>query len=304
MSAHDGAPRGLITRADELDFDPRSTAARPRETRVLMADPLYFAVEYVINPHMSANLGRVDQDKARRQWLAVAGAYRALGFEVHVLPAVPALPDLVFTANQSLPALLEDGSFGAVLSRMKHGERQGEVAVLAAWYARQGARTFELEGIDAAFEGMGDALWLPGHRLILGGYGFRTDPAIYAQLAELLAVPVLALALVDERFYHLDTCLALIDAETALYVPGAFDAAGAALLQKTFPRLIALPADEAVELLACNGHCPDERHFLVQSGCRRTIGVVRELGLNVIELDTSEFLKSGGSVFCMKLMLP
>ena len=36
----------------------------------------------------------------------------------------------------------------------------------------------------------------------------------------------------------------------------------------------------------------------------RTIAAVREAGFEVIALDTSEFLKSGGSVFCMKLMIP
>ncbi|MHC4512376.1 MAG: dimethylarginine dimethylaminohydrolase family protein [Planctomycetota bacterium] len=304
MSAHDREPRGLITRADELDFDPRSTAHRPRETRVLLADPEYYAVEYVINPHMAANVGAVDTGRARSQWEALREAYRGLGFEVHVLPAVPGMPDLVFTANQSFPTLFVGGRWGAVLSHLKHDEREGEVAIFAAWYDQAGARTLELEGTKAPFEGMGDALWLPGHRLVLGGYGFRTDPEAYAHLADLLEVPVLALALVDEHFYHLDTCLSLIDSGTALYVPDAFDAESITMLEKTFPCLIALPADESVDLLACNGHCPDERHFLVQSGCERTVGIVRDLGLEVIELDTSEYLKSGGSVFCMKLMLP
>jgi len=62
--------------------------------------------------------------------------------------------------------------------------------------------------------------------------------------------------------------------------------------------------DEAAGLLACNGHCPDGEHFLVQRGARVTNQRVQEAGFSVIELDTSEFLKSGGSVFCMKLMLP
>ena len=30
--------------------------------------------------------------------------------------------------------------------------------------------------------------------------------------------------------------------------------------------------------------------------------MLREAGFEVVELDTDEYLKSGGSVFCMKLM--
>ena len=46
----------------------------------------------------------------------------------------------------------------------------------------------------------------------------------------------------------------------------------------------------------------DGKHFLVQRGC----GVSREVaaaGFTVVELDTDEFMKSGGSVFCMKMMV-
>lgn len=303
MTANRQGARALITRAEQLTFDPRATPPRARETRVLMAAPDHFAVEYVINPHMAAHVGAVDRHRARRQWQAVHDAYAALGFEVHVLPAAPGLPDLVFTANQSFPVAFADGSWGAVLSHMMHAERKDEVALVAAWHTAHGGRLLRLDG-DEPFEGMGDGLWLPDHRLVLGGYGFRTGPGVHARLADLLDVPVLAMALVDPHFYHLDTCLSPIDAETALYVPGAFDDHGIALLEKVFPRLVALPERESIERLACNGHSPDGRHFLVQSGCTRTVATVRELGLEPIEIDTSEFLKSGGSVFCMKLMLP
>ena len=60
----------------------------------------------------------------------------------------------------------------------------------------------------------------------------------------------------------------------------------------------------AEHFLACNGHSPDGRHFIVQRGANKTIALVQSLGLTVIEVDTSEFIKSGGSVYCMKLMVP
>lgn len=302
-------PPQVIDRAEHLDFDVRRTAPRPRETRVLMGDPEHYAVEYAINPHMQDHVGTVDSARARSQWAALREAYRALGFQVETLAPVDGLPDLVFTANPSFPALFPDGRWGAVLSRMAHAERRQEAEITAAWYRAAGGLIRELEAPAEApdrlvFEGMGDALWWPGRRVIVGGHGYRTAPEVYDQLSRVLEVPVLTLRLRDERFYHLDTCLSILDEESALYAPEAFDARGTALLQAVFPRLVALPLAESEGLFACNGHSPDGRHFLVQSGCTETLTIVRDLGYEPIELDTSEFLKSGGSVFCMKLMVP
>ncbi|MFK7930250.1 MAG: dimethylarginine dimethylaminohydrolase family protein, partial [Myxococcota bacterium] len=141
-------------------------------------------------------------------------------------------------------------------------------------------------------------------RGIIAGHGYRTQPRALELLSQVLEVPVLALKLVDERFYHLDTCLSPLSASTALWVPQAFSTEGQALLKKAFETLVEVPLDEATGLLACNGHSPDGRHFIVQAGATKTNAAVQALGLSVVQLDTSEFLKSGGSVYCMKLMLP
>ena len=49
-----------------------------------------------------------------------------------------------------------------------------------------------------------------------------------AELEALFGLPVLSLRLVDPRFYHLDTALCVLDADTAAYYPAAFDDAGRA----------------------------------------------------------------------------
>ena len=304
MASGSGTASRVIVRADQLDFALADLPARPPEVRVLMADPAHFDVLYVINAHMAGNLGSVDRERARQQWEQVRDAYAGIGYPVEVIDGVEGLPDLVFMANQSFPGQLPDGRWGAFLSFMHNVERRPEVEVVARWYRGRGARLFRLSDPQLPFEGMGDVAWVPGRRAIVGGHGFRTDARVYPELARHFDVPTLALRLVDERFYHLDTCLQLIDDRTALYVPCAFDDAGRALLQKAFPRLVEVPEAEAASGLACNGHCPDGQHFIVHHGCTGTLEAVRALGLTPIEVDTSEFLKSGGSVYCMKLMVP
>jgi N-dimethylarginine dimethylaminohydrolase len=287
----------------QLDIDPRNLEKRSGERRIWLAEPSFFNVEYVINPHMAAHIGTVDREAALAQWTELHQAYTGLGFDVSVLPAAPGLPDFVFMANQSFPGRGADGEVIGVRSRMYAEQRRPEVAVVEGYYRRCGVRIVELPGA-AFFEGTGDALWYPGRRLIVGGYGFRTERAALEQLGAYFDAPIVTLELVDPRFYHLDTCLSILNEETAFYVPRAFTEHSGNLLRSLIPNLIPLPFDEAVAGLACNGHCPDGKHYIVHRTNKKTLAIARSEGFEVLPVDTSEYLKSGGSVYCMKLALP
>ena len=287
---------------DAVDFTLADLPAMPRAGRLLMTTPDHFEVAYVINPHMEGNLGTVDAARARAQWQALRSAYEHLGVDVQAVPGAPALPDMVFCANQTLPFLLPDGGRGVLLSQMHAPQRQGEVAHYRAFFERLGYRVDDLpETVARGFEGMGDALWHPGRRLLWGGYGFRTGLGAYAAISKMLDTPVVALELDDPDFYHLDTCLSLLDETTALFAPAAFQPEGLALLRRLIPNLVEAPESEARSLFACNAHCPDGQHVLIQRGCTLTGERLRAAGFTPVEVDTDEFLKAGGSVFCMKL---
>ncbi|MEM1041727.1 MAG: arginine deiminase-related protein [Bacteroidota bacterium] len=277
--------------------------AIPRPNRVLLTTPAHFRVDYVINPHMAGNVGSVNAGQARREWGALRDAYGGLGVEVSTVEGAADLPDMVFCANQTLPYQTPGGERGVVLSRMHAAQRKPEVAHYAGFFREE---DYEVHSLDADlpgdFEGMGDALWHPGRYLLWGGYGYRTDAEVYERLSSALGFPIAALRLTDPDFYHLDTCLCPLDEHTALVYPGAFDDDGLALVRHYFARVIEAPEDEARRLFACNAHSPDGRHVIVQRGCAGTNEKLREAGYEVIEVDTGEFLKAGGSVFCMKLM--
>lgn len=290
--------------AAHADFRISDLPARPADARVLLTAPDHFEIAYVINAHMEGMEGSVDRAAARAQWSALKAAYERLGYPVDVVPGQPGLPDMVFCANQTLPVVSRDGSRHVVMSQMGTPQRAPEVAFYRSWFADQGYQTHELPPLQTGFEGMGDALWHPGRRLVWGGWGFRTDIRAYDALDDLLDAHVCALELRDPLFYHLDTCLSLLDERTALYVPSAFTSEGRGLLAALIPTLIEADEDEARRLLAGNAHCPDGRHVLIQRGCERTNRRLRAAGFEVVAVDTSEFVKSGGSVFCMKQMLP
>lgn len=292
----------VYTRFSDVPFRLADVPSMPAATRVLMADPAHFSVDYVINPHMAGNVGRTDGAKARAEWATLQSAYQRLGFDVDVVGALAGHPDLVFCANQSLPTLSAHGRPGVILSHMHAEQRQGEVPHIAQHFASRGLDVARLDATNGDFEGTGDALWHPGRRLLWGGYGFRTDLATYETVSRLAGADVLALELLDPAFYHLDTCLSLLDERAALWYPGAFQPDGRELIEAFFERLIEAPEHESRNLFACNAHCPDGETVLIQRGCDETNDALRDAGFDVIELDTEEYLKSGGSVFCMKLM--
>jgi N-dimethylarginine dimethylaminohydrolase len=155
-----------------------------------------------------------------------------------------------------------------------------------------------------AIEGQGDLLRHPGRQdVVHGGFGFRTTRAALDRVGEITGATVVIHELSDPRFYHLDTCLVPLSEDEALFAPEAFSPEGHATLRKWFPKLVAAPLEEASSGFACNAHCPDGRNVLIDSSCRRTSDLLAARGYEVTPVDTSEFRKAGGSVFCMKLSL-
>jgi N-dimethylarginine dimethylaminohydrolase len=290
---------------DAVDFDLSDCPALPRPDQVVLTTPTHFDVQYVINPHMSGHVGSVDRNVAMQQWKALRATYTALGIEPQIVEGEPGLPDMVFCANQTLPFYNPDADRrGVVLSNMQAEQRAGEVPHYADYFAGRGYAVESLpDDLDSPFEGMGDAIWHPGRLLLWGGYGFRSALKPYRLLASMLGTRVVALELTDADFYHLDTCFSPLDEHSVLIYPGAFTEEGRALIDRFFTTVVEAPEEEARHQFACNAHCPNGHHVLIQEGCSTTQDRLRSNGFKPIELDTSEFMKSGGSVFCMKQMV-
>ena len=281
----------------------RDLKAMPLPCAALMCAPDYFNVVDVKNPFMEGQQGKVDVRLARKQWQNVVDAFASAGIRVQLIPPVRDCEDMVFCANPIFAGLDADQRRVCVLSQMRYSSRAKEVTAHAAWFAEHGYRVIPIGTPGCLFEGSGDALWHPGRRLIWGGYGHRTDKQIYRKLSEIFDAPVMLLELPTELFYHLDTCLGMIDESTALVYPGALTNGGMDLIRSLIPCVIEVDEEEATRAMACNGAAFLGKHVVMQSGAPRTCATLRARGFHVIEVDTSEFMKSGGSVFCMKMYL-
>lgn len=266
---------------------PRRTA---RLRHYAMTAPTFFTVEYAINPWMDTSVP-VDTELAVQQWTTLLSTYRELGHVVELVEPVAGLPDMVYAANGGL---VVDGT--AVVARFAFPQRAGEAVAHAEWLTRHG---YEPTFTRHTNEGQGDLLVVGS--IILAGFGFRTDRRAHDEVAHLTGRPVISLELVDPRFYHLDTALAVLDDTTVAYYPPAFSEESRARLQSTFPDAIEVGSADAYALGL--NVVSDGRHVLLPVAATGFAAQLSDAGFEPIGIDLSELLKGGGSVKCCTLEL-
>jgi len=288
---------------------------------VLMGDPSYFSVVGGANPHTRDRWGRrkrANREIAIKQWHELRSRLEDLGLRVVVVPPHPAWPGLVYPANAG-------ARFGDdfVLSHLTP-TRSGETPLYRSAIEPLGLRCHTLE---ARFEGEADLFPAGDRYLFTYGeiqrqrfvprcgippwrriYGFRSD---LRALEEVDCIhpfdrEVLRVRLVDERYYHGDTCLCSFGPgrSALLAYEAALDPDDVRNLRETFGARLILITDEDAALYAANSFAFEHagRHFLIMpNGISSALQArIERLDVCVIKVDVSEFLKKGGgSVKCM-----
>jgi len=264
------------------------------DIRILMCPPDHYDVDYVINPWMEGNIHKSSQERAIAQWQKLYQVIKDCALVDLVEPA-KGWPDMVFTANAGL--VLGDN---VVLSRFYHKERQGEEPYFKAWFEANGFTVYELPK-DLPFEGAGDALFDREGRWLWAGYGFRSELDSHPYIAKWLDTEVVSLRLIDERFYHLDTCFCPLSGGYLLYYPPAFDAYSNRVIEMRIPpeKRIIVEEPDAVNF-ACNAVNVNQIIImnLVSQSLKDRLSAV---GFTVKETPLTEFLKAGGAAKCLTL---
>lgn len=259
-------------------------------TKFLMCPPNYFDVEYEINPWMDMKK-KINKDLALAQWQDLYELYEDLGVKVYLIKPREGLPDMVFTANVGMA--IEDK---VVLSNFRYSERRGERQHFKEWFERHGYTILELPP-EIKFESSG-AISFYGERFLID-YGFRTSEVAVEEIEKLLNVKVIALKLVNSHFYHLDLCFTPLDTRTALYFPPAFSPKGVKVIKSIVEQPIAITVYDAMHF-GCNIVVIDDI-VVVNEGCKTLHGKLEEIGYEVMEVNLSEFHKSGGGARCLTL---
>jgi len=257
-----------------------------------MCPPDFYGIEYEINPWMSRSQ-QSDPKFACQQWEALNQLLQSLGAHVELLTPIKGLPDLVFTANAGL--IWKNVAF---LPLFRHEARQGETPLDRDWFQNAGFETIEMPD-DCFFEGAGDALFCGD--TLFAGYLIRSDVRAMQWVAEKMNCRVIPLQLVDDFYYHLDTCFCPISKTEAIYYPPAFDEYAQQALKEHVPHLIPVVENEA-QRFACNAVVLDQS-VVLNTGCPQLEKDLNTRGYKTYSTPLDEFIKAGGSAKCLTLRL-
>ncbi|MFI6875866.1 dimethylarginine dimethylaminohydrolase family protein [Streptomyces sp. NPDC050400] len=258
-------------------------------SELLMCDATHFRIDYVINPYMDTGV-QPDSLAVLAEHEAIEKAHVAAGRIVTRMESARECPDMVYTANG---AFVSDRR--AVLGAPP-AARRPEIPHFRAWLRGRG---FDVLDAPYDFSGQGDAL--PCGSLLFAGYGQRTDRRMHGVLADVLGYEVVPLRTTSEQWYDLDLALAVIDARTVAYCPQALDAPSGQRLRDLGLDLVEVSVEEA-STFALN-LISDGSTVTMTTGAPRLRDTLRERGLDVVELDTTELRKGGGGVRCTALTL-
>lgn len=276
-----------------LQSAPPLRVGTPR--RYLMCPPRHFAVSYAINPWMDPSQP-VDTARAMAQWAELVDTYHALGHTVEVIDPELGLPDMVFAANAG--TVLDGTVLGA---RFRNAERSAEADHYRRWFLAHGARDVVMP--NAVNEGAGDLVWTGS--LLLAGTGFRTEPAAHSEAQQVLGVPVVSLQLIDPYYYHLDTCLLVLDdspfTPLIAYYPAAFSPGSRRVLARLFPDAVIAGAVDAA-CLGLNG-VSDGHSVVLPADAVELGGALATRGFDPVYVDVSEIRRAGGGPKCCTLEL-
>ncbi|MFE0174983.1 dimethylargininase [Streptomyces sp. NPDC059002] len=266
----------------------KKRTARPRH--YLMCEPTFFDVSYSINPWMDPSRP-TSTERGLSQWKTLHDLLVELGHKVELVEPVAGLPDMVYSANG---ATVVDGR--ALVARFRYEQRMEESPAYLEWFRLHG---WDAEQAALVNEGEGDFLCTGD--VILAGSGFRSEPKSHDEVQEFFGREVIGLTLVDDRYYHLDTALAVLDDDEIMYNPEAFSPQSRALLEERFPD--ALLADAADAAVFGMNAVSDGRHVIIPEQAERLPHQLRERGFEPIGIDMTELLKGGGSAKCCTLEL-
>jgi N-dimethylarginine dimethylaminohydrolase len=226
---------------------------------------------------------------------------------VYRLPAtLTPLPDIVFTANGGLSL---PGKKTVLLPNMKYSQRQSELPFLTEILRQEGVKTMNYPGKEP-FEGQAELKWFDGGKKAVCGYGHRSTKQTFRELDDLFArlygsnkPTLLVLPLASANYYHLDVAMCEYDQTRCIVHKRALSPVSHRKLKEFLGPENVTVIDTPDSF--CLNAVIDGNHMITH---KLTDGRLKPLferltGRRVVEVPTTEFEKSGGSVRCMTLDL-
>lgn len=258
---------------------------------VIVTPPAYMEIKDIMN-ETQKHYKHINRPLAIEQHQHFVKVLKDNNVHVIELPAMPRLNEQVFTRDIGF-------SIGEQLfiGNMKEPLRRGETTVLKKWCDDQAVTYHQLE-CDGSIEG-GDVI-VDESTVWIGKSGRTSIPAIEELRAKLPSYQVHTLDL-KEGVLHLDCALNVLSDTVALVYPKAFSTHDFNLIKERFD-IISVTDDEYFKL-GPNVLSIGSNKVLSLKQNKRINHLLESKGFNIIGIDFSEIIKSGGSFRCCSLPL-
>lgn len=238
----------------------------------------------------------MDYELCKKQHENLIRAYEENGVSVELIAPEENLTYQVFARDFGI-CLKE----GYVLGHFKEPCRQGETVCYEKKLKELGVPCIA-RCTSGCFEG-GDFCFLDENTLLMGVID-RTDPvgfeSIKAQLDDLgyEMVPIK----VDRKYLHIDIIINIIAKDTVIICPELLPEAIINRFKRRNFNMLTITKEEVLEYAANIQGLGDGKVLSSTSNVKMNQRM-RELGLEVIEVDISEIVKGGGGIHCMTFPL-
>ena len=260
--------------------------------QVLVCEPSYMEIKEVIN-HVQKKYEHqnINKRRAQQQHLDFTKVLEQNGVTVIDLGAKREFPEQVFTRD--IGFVIGENIF---VSKMASDIRKGEEKVLENLLQNHDLKYNKLhankiEGGDVIVDG----------DIVFIGMGNRTCLEATRELQKKLPNHSIIPLSFDPKYLHLDCLFNILSSEVALIYPEAFDQATLENLEKRY-QLVEVSSDEQFSL-GTNVLSIGNNKVISQPQNTKVNQSIRSLGFEVIEVDFSEIIKSGGSFRCCSMPL-
>ncbi|WP_342574189.1 dimethylarginine dimethylaminohydrolase family protein [Solibacillus sp. FSL K6-1781] len=258
--------------------------------QVVLCEPKYMEIKEVINDvQKKYEDDNIDQELAVKQHRNFEQALRNAGVEIIKLPPSKDHPEQVFTRD--IGFTIGNHLF---VSEMANPIRQGEEEVLAQWLNNNkiSYKNLSLHSIEG-----GDVI-VDGNRVFVGISDRTCKKAIQNLQKELPDYEIIPIPF-NPKYLHLDCVFNILSSEDALIFPEAFEPKIVNLLSSMY-HLIEVSESEQFSM-GTNVLSIGQNRVLSLPVNRDVNYQMKQHGYEVLEVDFSEIIKSGGSFRCCSM---
>lgn len=260
--------------------------------KVIVCEPRYMKIDEIINEtqrHFAKD--NINMKRAMKQHQLFVDTMKKNGVDVYKLPAMEKFPEQVFTRD--IGFTIGETVF---VSRMGSNIRDGEEKVLRNWLLEHQINLSLIEG--DRIEG-GDVI-VHGDTVYIGVSGRTSEETIQelqSQVPHMNVVPVPF----NPIYLHLDCVFNILSEKDALIYKPAFEEKDYQMLASTF-NVIEVEKEEQFTL-GTNVLSIGNKKVLSLPINENVNRALRERGYEILEVDISEIIKSGGSFRCCSMPL-